>query len=590
MNNSVRKRLAKREARMGQFVRPNFTARRNVIVVFFAMALVSILAIAFYRQILETDFLSHEGELRFVREREIPARRGLLTDRHGEPLAVSTAVTTFTANPQQLVLSDTACLALAHALQMDPALLAKRLTAHRQRGFMYLRRRLEPDLAAEVNAVIADYHLSGISAETEYRRFYPGGESFSQIIGLTNIDDEGQEGLELIYNERLQAVPGLQRVIQDGKGHVVAEIEQLRAPRHGDDLMLTLDRRLQFLAYRELKRAVLEHQAAAGTAVLLDVQSGEILALVNSPAFNPNAPRTEAAAQRRNRALTDVFEPGSTMKPLIVAMALESNVISPHTPIDTSPGILTIGRNRVRDVHNYGQLDTTSVITKSSNVGVVKIAQRLNASVLWSFYRQFGFSMPTAVKFPGERSGYLPHYSNWSTFGQATLAFGYGLNVTTLQLAQAYTVLAGDGWLRPVKLLRHTSSAAPVQVVSATTAAHVRTMLETVVSAKGTAKRAAIEGYRVGGKTGTAKKAGPHGYQHGRYQAVFAGMAPITNPRFVLVIMIDEPQGRSYYGGLVAAPVFARIMQAALRLYNVPPDAADPSLWLASSDSVRAVP
>jgi cell division protein FtsI (penicillin-binding protein 3) len=362
---------------------------------------------------------------------------------------------------------------------------------------------------------------------------------------------------------------------------VVEEVEQIKPPAHGANVVLSLDRRLQFLAYRELKRAVAQHRAKSGTAVLLDVTTGEVLAMVNQPAFNPNAARSEPVENRRNRALTDVFEPGSTMKPLVVATALEAGIINPRTPVNTAPGVLQVGSNRVRDIRNYGLLNATTVITKSSNVGVVKIAHRMDRAVLWQAYGRLGFGHVTGVEFPGERSGFLPHYDGWSRFEHATLAFGYGLNVTSLQLAQAYAVVANDGVHLPVSLLRRDRVPEGERVFSVETARAVRAMMETVVSDKGTARRAKIPGYRVGGKTGTAKKATGRGYAPGKYQSVFAGMAPISQPRFVMVVMVDEPRGESYYGGIVAAPTFAKVMQAALRLYNVAPDDPQAELLLA---------
>jgi cell division protein FtsI (penicillin-binding protein 3) len=563
--------------------KPNFQARRLVLLGCLGLGFCAVLASAFYRQVLETDFLKHEGDLRSVREREIPARRGMVMDRHGEPLAISTAVATLTIDPRQLLARPQAVAPLALSLELDPAVLETRLNKHRDKAFMYLRRRVEPRLAEAAEAVIRRHDVQGFGIETEYRRFYPGGEVFAHVLGFTDIDDQGQEGIELAYNPSLRAIPGKRRVIQDGRGRVVEEVEQIRAPRHGDDLYLSLDRRLQFLAYRELKRAVSEHQAVGGTAILLDVDSGEVLAAASQPSYNPNAPRAEQAAQRRNRVLTDVFEPGSTVKPLVVAMALETGVVSNHTAVDTGPGYLQVGRNRVKDVRNYGLLDTTSVLTKSSNVGIVKIAQRMDQAQLWQLYDRLGFGQPLSwpageQPFPGSVGGFLPHFEQWSPFEHATLAFGYGLNVTTLQLANAYAVLAGDGVLRPASLLKRSRFADGQRVFSERTARSVRGMMETVVTPEGTARRAAVPGYRVAGKTGTAKKAGPRGYVDGIYQAVFAGMAPASAPRFVMVVMIDEPGGKQYYGGAVAAPAFAKVMELALRLYNVPPD--DPAATL----------
>ncbi|WP_366929576.1 penicillin-binding protein 2 [uncultured Thiohalocapsa sp.] len=583
--NRTRERMKARMRRVELARRrpPNFAVRRAMLGVMLAAACLSVVAAAFHRQVLEHEFLRHEGEKRFLREREIAARRGMVTDRNGEPLAISTSMSTLWADPKLLADRRETLPALASALEVPPDDLAARLDAYVAQGrrFMYLRRRVEPHCAEAVRAVIDSHRLAGIGADAEYRRFYPGGEMFGQVVGFTNVDDIGQEGVELVFEDTLRADPGKRRVIQDGRGRVVEEVEQIKPPAHGEDVVLSLDRRLQFLAYRELKRAVTEHRAKSGTAVLLDVSTGEVLAMVNQPAFNPNAARSEPVENRRNRALTDVFEPGSTMKPLVVATALEAGVIDPRTPVNTTPGILRVGANRVRDIRNYGLLDATSVVTKSSNVGVVKIAHQMDRALLWQAYGQLGFGRITGVEFPGERSGFLPHYDGWSRFEHATLAFGYGLNVTSLQLAQAYAVIANDGVRLPVSLLRRDAVPPGERVFSAETARTVRAMMETVVSDQGTARRARIPGYRVGGKTGTAKKATARGYAAGKYQSVFAGMAPISQPRFVMVVMVDEPRGDSYYGGIVAAPAFAKVMQAALRLYNVPPDGPRAELLLA---------
>ncbi|MBK5941020.1 cell division protein [Halochromatium roseum] len=566
-------------------MKKRFGERRFLIGAALAMAFVSVTASAFYRQVVETDFLQDEGAKRFLRDREIPARRGIIMDRNHHPLAISTSVATIWADPQLLAERSDALEPLARALEEPTADLAAKISEYAAKGrrYMYLQRRVEPHRARAVEDVVETYRLNGIGMETEYRRFYPGGEIFSQVVGFTNIDNQGQEGIELVANTELKANPGKRRVIQDGHRRIVEEVEQLQAPEHGEDIVLSIDQRLQFLAYRELKRAVEENQAVGGSATLLDVTTGEILALVNQPSFNPNQPRQESPEERRNRALTDVFEPGSTVKPFVVAAALERGLVHPHSPISTSPGVMQVGRNRVRDYRNLGQLDTTSVITKSSNVGVVKIAQQMDRAVLWQLYRRLGFGQSSNVGFPGERSGYLPHFDGWSNFEHATLAFGYGLNVTTLQLAQAYAIIAADGISRPATLLRRDSVPAGERVFAPETAQAVRLMLETVVSTDGTARRAAIPGYRVAGKTGTAKKATERGYVDGKYQSVFVGLAPVTSPRFVMVVMIDEPGGKEYYGGAVAAPTFARVMPAALRLYNVAPDDPKHPLILTSS-------
>jgi cell division protein FtsI (penicillin-binding protein 3) len=563
--------------------RPNLQLRRRLLVGGLSAAFMVLSVVVFYRQVVETDYLRNEGERRYLRVGEIAARRGMITDRNGEPLAVSTPVETVWGEPRKLVHRLDAIPPLAAALGLEPKALQERLLATSDRGFLYLKRRVSFEEARAVREVISQHKLDGVDFETEYRRFYPGVEVFGHVLGFTNIDDRGQEGVELAYDAWLKSEPGLRRVIRDGRQQIVQEIEQVRPPRQGADLSLSLDRRLQFLAYRELKAAVAEHKAIGGTLVVLDVATGEILAMVNQPGYNPNAQRDGTSERRRNRAVTDVMEPGSTIKPFVVAAALERGLVKPTTGIATRGGTMVVGRNRVKDVRNYGNLDVTGVITKSSNVGVVRIAQMMSYSDLWGLYDQLGFGHPTNVGVPGESRGVLRHHSRWRVFEHATQAFGYGLSVTALQLAQSYGVLAADGVKRPVTLLKRDQSGVDeTRVLSADTARKVRAMMETVVSDDGTAKRAAITGYRVAGKTGTAKKsAGRSGYGGGRYQAVFAGFAPAGEPRLVMVVMIDEPKGKAYYGGLVAAPVFQKVMEGALRLFNVPPDDPEPSMLLA---------
>ncbi len=585
----VRRRRAQRVERDERLVAAaSFRVRRGVLVGFLGLFLAAVVASAFHRQVIDTEYLQDQGNNRYVRNLVIPARRGMILDRNGEPLAVSTPVATVWVDPSKAIERPELVGELAKALGIDRATLQARLQERKDRPFYYVKRRIGPEETQAVEALIARLGANDIGLETEYRRFYPSGEVFGHLVGFTNIDDHGIEGMELAFDAWLAAQPGSRRVIQDGRRRVVQEVERLQPPRHGRDLTLSLDRRLQFLAYRELKRAMREHKAQGATAVILDANTGEVLAMVNQPAYNPNGAMDGSGSTRRNRALTDVFEPGSTVKPLVVAAALEARLVTPTTPIDTSPGTLQVARNRVKDVRNYGLLDTTGVITKSSNVGVVKLAQRMERAALWRLYDGVGFGRSTGSGFPGEVDGRLRDYQRWSIFEHATHAFGYGLSTTSLQLAQAYGVLAADGVRRPVSLLRLDGPPAEgEQVLSAATVQKVRAMMETVVSAKGTAREAAVEGYRVGGKTGTAKKAVAGGYASKRYQSVFAGMAPISQPRFVMVVMVDEPGGKDYYGGKVAAPVFARVMQGALRLYNVPPDDPAGTLLLAGMEATR---
>ncbi|WP_295385274.1 penicillin-binding protein 2 [uncultured Thiodictyon sp.] len=581
---SPRRRVRPSERRRGV---PNPRVRRRVLMWGLSAALLMVACAVFYRQVIETEFLRGEGERRYLRLGEIAARRGMILDRNGESLAVSTPVETIWADPRKLVPRLEVMPELARCLGQKPAELRERVQANAERGFMYLKRRVSIDEANAVRALIASRALEGLEFETEYRRFYPGVEVFGHVLGFTDIEDHGQEGMEAAYDKLLRAEPGLRRVLQDGRRRIVQEVEQVRPPRPGKDLTLSLDRRLQFLAYRELKAAVAENKAVGGTAVVLDVATGEVLAMVNQPGYNPNDLSGRDADRRRNRAITDVMEPGSTVKPLVVAAVLERGLVTPTTRVNAA-GPLRVGSNTVQDVHNYGNLDVTGIITKSSNVGVVKLAQMMSYEDLWKQYQALGFGKPTGVEFPAESNGVLRYFKRWRPFDHATMAFGYGFSVTALQLAQAYAVVAADGVKRPMTLRKRDQVPAGTRIMSVKTARAVRAMMETVVSDKGTAKRAAIPGYRVGGKTGTARKAnGRHGYSAGRYQALFAGMAPAGNPRLVMVVMIDEPRGGAYYGGLVAAPVFAKVMEGALRLFNVPPDEPAPSMLLASG---RAAP
>lgn len=572
---------------------PNLALRRRLVMAGLALAFAALTLGVFYRQIIQNDFLQREGEARYLRDAVIPARRGMITDRNGEPLAVSTPVETVWGDPRRLIHQLDKLPALARALDLDAASLRSRIEANRDKGFIYIKRRISLDEGQAVRAAIAKHRIEGVDFETEYRRFYPGAEVFAHVIGFTNIDDRGQEGIELAYDRYLKAEPGLKRVIQDGRRRTVQEVEQIRPPRPGRDLALSLDRRLQYLAYRELKAAVAEHRAKGGSLVVLDVATGEVLAMVNQPSFNPNSDRSLSPERRRNRSVTDLMEPGSTLKPFVVAAALEAGAITPASRFSTSP--YTVAGHVVRDVHDYGTLDVTGIITKSSNVGAVKIAQKMSYATLWGLYDRLGFGHPTGIGFPGEQSGRLRHHSTWRPFEHATHAFGYGLSVTPLQLAQAYLVLASDGVRRPLTLLKRDPAATTplpsTRVLSQETARRVRAMMETVVSPEGTAKLAMIPGYRAAGKTGTAKKsAGRAGYASNRYQSVFAGFVPAREPRFVMVVMIDEPSAGAYYGGVVAAPIFQRVMEGALRLFNVPPDDPTPSMLLAASAGAGASP
>ena len=450
----------------------------------------------------------------------------------------------------------------------------RHLAQRSDRAFTYLAHWVNPDVAQQLHQLMEKYDIdiNALGLKKEFRRYYPTGEVLAQVVGFTDINDAGQEGMELEFDHWLRGAPGSKRVIQDGRRRAVQDVENIRAADPGKNLVLSLDWRLQYLAYRELKSAVLRYKARAGTAVILDARTGEVLAMVNQPSYNPNDLAERHGGALRNRSMTDMFEPGSTMKPFTMACALEQGKVRPDTKIDTTPGTLHVGNAVVRDARNYGLIDVATVIRKSSNVGISKIALSLPLERLLYLLRQMGFGVATGSGFPGESGGVFNSTKHWSQIGQATLAFGYGLSVTPLQLAQAYAVLAADGVKRPVSLVRVDQVPEGEAVIKPETARVIRKMLEGVVSPGGTAPAAAVKGYRVAGKTGTVKKIVGGEYSEDRYFALFAGMAPAEDPRLVMVVVIDEPKGDKYYGGLVAAPVFSRVMAGALRILNIPPD------------------
>jgi len=522
-------------------------------------------------QLTRGDFLQRQGDARHLRRVAVPAHRGNILDRNGAPLAVSTPVDSVWANPATLARVADRWDELAETLGLDAARLRKVAALAGQREFIYLRRRIPPDVAARVAALA----IPGINLQREYRRYYPMAEAAAQLIGFTNVDDAGQEGMELARNDWLHGEPGARRVLRDRKGLAVENVELLREPRPGRDLTLTIDRRMQYLAYRALLSGVRSARARSGSVVVLDVRSGEVLAIANQPSFNPNNLHERAAATVRNRALTDVFEPGSTAKPFTISAALTSGRFSAASIIDTNPGTFKVGRLTVHDARNYGRIDLATVIAKSSNVGASHVALALEPRMLWDVLSRAGFGHRSSVGFPGEAAGVLSHFSEWGEVERATLSYGYGFSVNALQLARAYAALARDGTLPAPSLVRgERPAAAAMRVVPASVAATVRSMLEGVVAPGGTGRRAAIPGYRVGGKTGTVRKPVPGGYAKDRYTALFAGMAPMSDPRLVAVVVIDEPDAKRYYGGQVAAPVFAQVMGAALRLIGAAPDAS----------------
>ncbi len=543
------------------------TTRRGLVLGLLGVAASGMVARAAYMQVVNTDFFQNKGDAYFVREVDVPAHRGMILDRNGEPLAVSSPVDSIWVDPREFLDQRDRWPQLAAALEMTVAELEQKLAGRSK--FAWLRRHMAPSAAQR----ILDLDIPGVYARREYRRYYPDAEVTSHLLGFTNIDDAGQEGLEKAFEGQLRGVPGQKRVIQDRLGRVVSEVENLRAPQPGQTLTLSIDRRLQYLAYRALKTAVLENKASAGAAVIADVRTGEILAMVNQPAGNPNNRAELHGDLLRNRAITDVCEPGSTVKPFTIAMGLESGKWTPSTRVNTAP--MRIGRYTVRDTHNYGILDITHVISKSSNVGTSKVALSMPAERLWQLYKNLGFGTPTGVAGKdGEQAGVLRHFSKWAEIGHANHSFGYGFSLTILQLAQAYVVLAADGVRRPLTLIKREQplgSADERRVLAASAVRQVRAMMEEVVTREGTGLKASVPGYRVAGKTGTARKS-IGGHYTNRHFALFAGMAPASDPRLVMVILIDEPKGGAYYGGTVAAPVFSATMGGALRILNVTPD------------------
>ena len=532
-------------------------------------------------QVLESDrgaeFLRKQGALRTVRTAELPAYRGLITDRRGEPLAISTPVISLWANPQRLGATDRVP-ELAVALGETPEAFRERLERYRGKQFMYLRRHLIPDQARAILAL----NVPGVQGQREYRRFYPAGEVTAQLVGMTNVDGNGVAGLELAYNEWLRGHPGKKRYIKDLHGDAVRDIGVVEEARPGRNLQLSVDLRLQYLQHRELNRAVAITGAETGVILTLDSRTGEILANVSYPDFNPNNRSAVAMSETRNRAVTDVFEPGSTMKPLTLVAALESGRYTTETLIDTSPGRIRVGRKVLPDPRNYGEITLSRVVEKSSQVGITKVALDIGHEPIWEVFQRFGLGEPTATGFPGESSGLLPQRPRWRDIEKVTLAFGYGLTATPLQLARAYAAIANDGILPDVTLLHRADAPSEGQrVMSESVARDVRDVLHAVTGPNGTAGKARIDGYAVGGKTGTVHKVGAGGYLDDQYVALFAGLAPVDDPRFVTVVILDRPKGDAYGGGAAAAPVFARVAEETLRLLGVAPQVAPESSEIA---------
>jgi cell division protein FtsI (penicillin-binding protein 3) len=559
----------------------DFSGRRKLVMILMIGAMLMLIAKAVQLQVLDTQFLQKQARSRHVGTVKIAAYRGQIKDRNEESLAVSAPVESVWVNPQyckvktakkaKQVCSElnntTKQKQLAKLLGISLNKVKRAFNPVSNKQFVYLKRRIEPNLADKVKAL----GLPGVAVLKEFKRFYPAGEVTAHLLGFTNVDDQGQEGLELMHNSTLQGVAGSKRVIRDGARRVIAEhdVESIKEPEAGQDLTLSIDERLQYLAYRELKAGVTKHKAEAGALVILEAETGNVLAIVNQPSFNPNSRKGLKISHYRNRAITDVFEPGSTMKPLVVAAALDGGYIKENQLFTTKN--LRIKGKWVKDGHDYGTLNLTGVLKKSSNVAASKIALSMPPEYFWRFYHSLGFGMSPGVGFPGEASGSLPEYFGWSEFEQATLSFGYRLSMSVLQLARSYTALADDGQLHSVSLLKRERDDYVQQVISPATAVKVRTMLEQVVKKDGTAYKARVEGYRVAGKTGTVKKV-KNGAYSDDYLAVFVGMAPASDPKLIIAVIVDSPHAGQYYGGLVAAPIFSKVMGGALRVLGIAPD------------------
>ena len=546
----------------------DYPFRRVVVMTMFGVIVSVLVWRAFDLQILRKEFLRDHGDARSVRVVNIPAHRGMIMDRNGEPLAISTPVHSIWTIPNEILQSGIDIKPLASLLEIDKNELTSLLKERAGRQFVYLKRHVDPELHSKIMAL----NIPGVYQQREYRRYYPAGEVTAHIVGFTNIDDQGQEGLELAYNEWLKGKDGKKRVLKDRLGRVIENIESIEPAANGKDLYLSIDRRIQYLAYRELKTAVTQHKARSGSLVMLDAKTGEVVAMVSQPSYNPNNRSGLKSDHFRNRTVTDVFEPGSTMKPFTILAGLDSGKYDESSIINTAPGYYKVGTHFIRDIKNYGELELPAIIQKSSNVGASKVALSLEPDYFWKTLTKVGFGHPTGSGYPGESGGRLDGYNNWSEVELATLSFGYGISVTALQLAQAYSVIAANGLLLPISYSKVSGSITAKRVIQKPVVQQVRLMMEAVVNPGGTGRLASVVGYRVAGKTGTVHKSTRGGYAEDRYLSIFAGMAPASDPRLVMVVMIDEPQQGQYYGGQVAAPVFSRIMDGSLRLLNVPPD------------------
>ncbi|HXR18933.1 MAG TPA: penicillin-binding transpeptidase domain-containing protein [Steroidobacteraceae bacterium] len=551
--------------------RYSFRLRLRLLFALLLLAAAGLIGRAVDLQLVDHPFLAQQGDARFSRVATIVAHRGNITDRNGEPLAVSTPVDSVWVNPQELAGNLEQLPRLASAISADRQELLRHVSSNMDREFLYVVRGLQPSDANRVKAL----NLPGVNLAREYRRYYPASEVTGHVLGFTSIDDVGQEGAELAFDNWLAGEDGAKRVIQDSKGRKVEDVESIRAVRPGRDLLLSLDLRIQYLAYRELKSAILENRAHAGSVVVIDIDSGEVLAMVNQPAYNPNDRAQLQPATYRNRAVTDLFEPGSSIKPFVVAAGLASGKFSTGSVIDTSPGFIQVGATTFQDEHNLGAVPLATVLAKSSNVGMAKLALQLEPQQIWSTLNHFGFGQTTSSGFPGESAGVFSDYSHWRAISIATLSHGYGISVTPLQLVQAYAAIGALGIRRPISLLRVDAAPAGEHVLDANVCRDLLGLLESVTTQEGaTGVRAKIPGYRVAGKTGTAWKSSNGAYSKDRYTSVFAGVAPASNPRLAAVVVIDEPTAGKYMGGDVSAPVFSAVVGGALRLLAVAPDDA----------------
>ncbi len=527
-------------------------------------------------QVVDRDFLKGQGDARSLRHIPIPAHRGLITDRNGEPLAVSTPVTTLWANPKEMQASKDRWPQLAAALGQNPQQLAERLTQQASKEFIYLVRGLTPEQGQHV----LDLKVPGVYGLEEFRRFYPAGDVTAHMVGFTDLDDHGREGVELAYDEWLAGVPGKRQVIKDRRGRLIKDIQVTKNAKAGKTLALSIDLRLQYLATRELRNAIAEQDAKAGSLVIMDVKTGEVLAMVNQPTYNPNNRRSMFPAAMRNRAIIDVFEPGSTVKPISMSAALQSGRWKPTDKVEVYPGSLQIGRYTIKDVSKSEGpiLDLTGILINSSNVGMSKIAFDIGGEAIYRVMSQVGLGQYTGLGFPGERVGNLPNHREWRKAETATLSYGYGVSVTALQLVHAYAALANDGKMVPLSILKVDKAPDAVQAIPKETAETIQGMLQQVIEAPRGVFRAQVPFYHVAGKSGTARKAtvGSKGYTENAYRSLFAGFGPMSDPRYAIVVVIDEPGKGGYFGGLVSAPVFSKVMSGTLRLMNVPPDNLPP--------------